>query len=183
MHILSPTYLTFLFLYLPTLIAALPGLLVERHAPAPNISHLVCFPAGPDTPLPPIPMDNCRFALQSFLSAHNSTGPRPHTVTFTTNRTAAALNPTQYVLTPIETAPRNEPVAVGPECGLAFAVYYGRAPLNQRPDVSVRLSALRNATEEVILGCTGGKEVGNGGAVVLTTPEGMEIDITVQRPV
>ena len=171
----------FLFL-LPALSTALPEFLHDRAA-APNITQLTCFPAEPGNSLPPLPMRNCRFALHNFTSAHVSPGPGPHTITFTTNRTSAASNPTQFVLTPIEVAPSNEPVTGGPTCSLAFAVYYGSAPLDQRPDVTVTLGALRMATREVIQGCTGGKEVGNGGSVVLTPDGGLPLDITVQRPV
>lgn len=169
-------------LLLPTLSTARPELL--DRVVTPNITQFTCFSAAPDPTLPPIPQPNCHFALHNFTTAHKSPGPGPHTITFTTNRTAAAANPVQYVLTPIEVAPLDEPVAGAPTCSLAFAVYYGSAPLNQRPDVTVRLGALRMATREVIQGCTGGREVGNGGSVVLTPAEGgSPLDITVQRPV
>lgn len=78
----------------------------------------------------------------------------------------------EYVATPIETAPLNQPVT-GPatSCGLAYAVYYGAQPFAQRQDVLVSLESLVIATSAVVGACTGvnamAEAVGNGGSVSL----------------
>lgn len=71
----------------------------------------------------------------------------------------------------------------GGECGVAFAVYYGAAPVGERGDVGVSFRALRKVVEFVVGTCAGKEGQGEGGSAVLTTREGGVIDVTVQRPV
>jgi len=182
---LSPTA-THLFLLLTLLSSthAFPSLFT-RQAPSPpaglNLTQPSCFPAS-QPPLPALPAANCLAAFQNFTSQHQR-----RFITFTSNITKTRLPAytAEYVATPIEIAPLNEPVVGGGECGLAFAVYYGAAPPDQRMDVVVSSKVLRKATEYLVGTCTGGnpQAVGNGGSVVLTTKKGGMIDITVQRPV
>ena len=104
-------------------------------------------------------------------------------VIFTTNITKAE-DPkfsTQYVASPQEIAPTGEPK--GPECGLAYAVYYGAAPPGGRADLVVPLRNLEIATNYVIGNCTGDNGPGNGGSIRLITSGAREVDITVQRGV
>jgi len=71
----------------------------------------------------------------------------------------------------------------GGECGVAFAVNYGGAPVGERGDVGVSLRSLRKVVEFVVGTCAGKEGQGEGGSAVLTTREGGVIDVTVQRPV
>lgn len=166
---------------------AFPNLLFPRQAPSKpanlNLTLPTCFPTS-HPPLPPLPPANCLAAFQNFSSQHIHTGKRPH-VTFTTNITKTRLPAfsEQYVATPIEIAPLNEPVVGGGECGVAFAVNYGGAPVGERGDVGVSLRSLRKVVEFVVGTCAGKEGQGEGGSAVLTTREGGVIDVTVQRPV
>lgn len=93
-------------------------------------------------------------------------------------------NPATTVLVPVEVAPPEEGDFPGGACSVVFAVYYGSQ--TKLPDVKASLGQLEQAAEKVIDACTGGTQggnTGNGGGVVLTTPEGKIIDVTVQRPV
>jgi len=183
---LTPTHL-FLLLPLLAITHAFPNLLFPRQAPSKpanlNLTNPTCFPVS-HPPLPPLPPANCLAAFQNFTSQHAHTGKRPH-ITFTTNITKTRLPAfsEQYVATPIEIAPLNEPVVGGGECGVAFAVYYGAAPAGQEQDVSVKLRVLRKVVEYVVGTCAGKEGQGEGGSAVLTTREGGVIDVTVQRPV
>ena len=153
-----------------------------------NLTDLSCFPAEPNTSLPPIPERNCLAALQAFVSEHNKT--LNGGITFTTNRSLysdpSPTNP--FVATPTELIPATEPMEPDNatlSCVLVYAVYYDSAPIDQRPEANTTLATLNQATGRVIEHCTDANPrfAGNGGSVVLTNEEGQQIDITVQRPV
>ncbi|KAL6715656.1 hypothetical protein ACLMJK_006617 [Lecanora helva] len=177
----SPTSIAFFLIafHLPLQIVPSP-LLSPRTAP-PNVEQLTCFPPNTDSTLPPLPSANCLFALKNFTAMHQ--GNPNNQVIFTDNVTKAEDPPcsTQYIASPQEIAPDGEPTQ--PECGLAYAVYYGAAPVGDRPDAKVHLQDLETATKYVIGNCTGSSGDGNGGSVVLTTMDARQIDITVQRGV
>lgn len=168
---------------------AFPSFLSPRQAPPKparlNLTQATCFPASLP-PLPPLPAANCLAAFQNFTAQHAHTGKRPH-VTFTTNVTKTRLPAfaQQYVASPIEIAPLDEPVVGGGECGVAFAVYYGAGAVDQKGGVRVGFKTLRKVVEYVVGSCTAQNvgAVGNGGSAVLTMRKGGEIVVTVQRPV
>ena len=164
--------------------------------PVYNLTQLTCSPAEVDTTpadSPPLNATACAHTLANFTKAYppplssSATATSSPIVTFTTNASESHFNPASYVITPTEIVPNDEVNSAYGECGITFAVYYGSRSTAAQPDVPVSLAALTNATQTIINACTkNGKTVagtGYGGSVVLTTPQGKLIDVTVFTPV